>query len=574
MTTKRTKPRKVWHIVNTTVRNPNRIRQGLRALVVAGHEGRMQKDYEHQMAIALNEQGVIRLMPSTGDIRSISRKWRHAFVKLGLVWPDLSMLREIDSIHQNDIGEPFSLTPLGKALLQASGLRAEQEVFLRSLASLQLPSMLEPEYEAAPFSPLRHVIDILFTLENEGHQPSISSLEMASFVLVLSPEPDALETARLIADYRKRKEAEAHKRKYSKNELERRAKSVELRPTTLMDYQDVVIRYLKATGIFQSKGRGIALVPEHRALAKMLITDYTPELGNLEYLRKLCNGATLPTDSFEGAILALENLRTVASGYGIFVDESPYDKTDILELANLRHAYQDAIFLENESRFAQSQSSHIDEILCYMELLDKKLTTHKFKGGSLSIPREERPVYFEWILWRLLLAMNHLVTPPNRVRRFSVDQDFLPVHPAPGGGADVIAEYEDSVLVVEVTLTENSRQEAAEGEPVRRHVANVLENYQNSGKPVYGLFVARKIDTNTAHTFKIGIWYLKDDVEVALEIVPLTLKQLRTIIERGAGSKELHPKLLLDAIRECLSERRRAKNGPEWKRNIAKLIGV
>ena len=61
--------------------------------------------------------------------------------------------------------------------------------------------------------------------------------------------------------------------------------------------------------------------------------------------------------------------------------------------------------------------------------------------------------------------------------------------------------FEDAVVVVEVTLTSSSRQEAAEGEPVRRHVALYAEE-NTTGKDVYGLFIAPRVDTNTAHTFQ------------------------------------------------------------------------
>ena len=71
-----------------------------------------------------------------------------------------------------------------------------------------------------------------------------------------------------------------------------------------------------------------------------------------------------------------------------------------------------------------------------------------------------------------------------------------------------------------MTLTTNSRQEAAEGEPVRRHVADIV---LNSEKPVVGLFLANKIDTNTAETFRMGTWYTKDDIKIQLNIVPVTL---------------------------------------------------
>ena len=78
----------------------------------------------------------------------------------------------------------------------------------------------------------------------------------------------------------------------------------------------------------------------------------------------------------------------------------------------------------------------------------------------------------------------------------------------------------DYVIVVEVTLSTNSRQEAMEGEPVRRHVADLVQKYK---KPVYGLFVANKIDSNTErhlewvfgiqHKMTFGITYCAVNID-------------------------------------------------------------
>ncbi|WP_311316063.1 AlwI family type II restriction endonuclease [Caldibacillus thermoamylovorans] len=154
---------------------------------------------------------------------------------------------------------------------------------------------------------------------------------------------------------------------------------------------------------------------------------------------------------------------------------------------------------------------------------------------------------------------------------FKVDQDFLPLHPAPGNGPDMIFEFDDFVIVVEVTLTQSSRQEAAEGEPVRRHVAEIVDHYEQHGKRVYGLFLANKIDTNTAETFRIGVWYRPDDSRMALRIVPLTLEQFIHLFETGFRiNGRLDYKLLEQVLRDCLVESN--NDAPEWKRRIQQQI--
>ncbi len=96
----------------------------------------------------------------------------------------------------------------------------------------------------------------------------------------------------------------------------------------------------------------------------------------------------------------------------------------------------------------------------------------------------------------------------------------------------MIFEFEDFVFVVEVTLTSSSRQEAAEGEPVRRHVAKYVDDYELKGKRVYGLFIANNINTNTAETFRIGVWYRNDDSQLSVQIVPITLEDFSNLFEK------------------------------------------
>ena len=78
-------------------------------------------------------------------------------------------------------------------------------------------------------------------------------------------------------------------------------------------------------------------------------------------------------------------------------------------------------------------------------------------------------------------------------------------------------------------MSTSSRQEAMEGEPVRRHVSDAVLKYN---KPVYGMFIAVKIDTNTAETFRHGIWYARGDLKQRLDIVPLTLASIGNILWR------------------------------------------
>ena len=103
-----------------------------------------------------------------------------------------------------------------------------------------------------------------------------------------------------------------------------------------------------------------------------------------------------------------------------------------------------------------------------------------------------------------------------------------------------------------------------EGEPVRRHVSDAVLKYD---KPVYGMFIAIRIDTNTAETFRHGIWYTKDDKKQRLDIVPLTLAQFQKYFVAMFESNKAAPEKLRDLIVKCES-RRDILEAPAWKRYI------
>ncbi len=174
------------------------------------------------------------------------------------------------------------------------------------------------------------------------------------------------------------------------------------------------------------------------------------------------------------------------------------------------------------------------------------------------------------MIWRAFLAINSLTNAPWEARRFQIDQDFLPVSTAPGNGPDMVFEFKDAIIVVEVALTSSSRQEAAEGEPVRRHVAKYAERKRIFGKDVYGLFMALKIDSNTAHTFRLGDWYLPDDTKINLDIVPLTLEDFRKLLVGQKENLGRMPQLIKDVLIQCRA--RANQDAPVWKRSISSIF--
>ena len=117
-------------------------------------------------------------------------------------------------------------------------------------------------------------------------------------------------------------------------------------------------------------------------------------------------------------------------------------------------------------------------------------------------------------------------------------------------------------------MSTSSRQEAMEGEPVRRHVSDAVLKYD---KPVYGLFLAVRIDTNTAETFRHGIWYAKGDIKQRLDIIPLSLEQFRRHFISMFENKQARPEHLRELILQC-EAKRDSLNAPDWLRYISGVV--
>ena len=554
-----------WHLGNTTVRSPFRLRDGLVALSTSSLQGNLRgEEQERAFRRLLGEHGIVEL--GDDDTYSVGRKWRSALNKLGFLYPEVP---PASGIPQSEIGPIDMCTPNGWRLIRADTVPAMQECFLRALAAHYIPSALERKFDFAVFSPLRHTLAIMLELEKQTGESRLNFVEMAIVVqLTSSDEPLADIVARVLA-LRARRLASPNKRKFDRQEREAAAVLHGYAAGTFNDYADTNLRYLKATGLVQSKGRGLSLVPEKHVFVEKLIQDTGIPDSDRSYFITLCNGAKLPTDNKDSALAVLDDLLRQLEKRGIPFDATGKPTDTPADIAIIRHQIEGILSERNEEEYATRQAVEWEEIAAYMELIiTRKGKKTLSNGEDIEVPQAEAPAYFEWVLWRAFLAINSLANKPYEARRFKIDQDFLPVGTAPGNGPDLIFEFHDFVIVVEVTLTDNSRQEAAEGEPVRRHVADLVSHYAiQSGKPVYGLFIANRIDSNTAETFRIGVWFTRTDDKMRLDIIPVTLVQFKAFFEALFTSGRVEVGLIRELLDLC-GGLRPAHEAPAWKHEI------
>lgn len=558
-----------WHLGNTTVRSPFRLRDGLVALSTSSLQGNLRgEEQERAFRRLLGEHGIVEL--GDDDTYSVGRKWRSALNKLGFLYPEVP---PASGIPQSEVGPIDMITPNGWRLIRADTVPAMQECFLRALAAHYIPSALERKFDFAVFSPLRHTLAIMLELEKQTGESRLNFVEMAIVVQLTSSDESLADIVAQVLALRARRLAFPNKRKFDRQEREAAAVLHGYAAGTFNDYADTNLRYLKATGLVQSKGRGLSLVPEKHVFVEKLIQDTGIPDSDRSYFITLCNGAKLPTDNKDSALAVLDDLLQQLEKRGIPFDATGKPTDTPADIAIIRHQIEGILSERNEEEYATRQAVEWEEIAAYMELIiTRKGKKTLSNGEDIEVPQAEAPAYFEWVLWRAFLAINSLANKPYEARRFKIDQDFLPVGTAPGNGPDLIFEFHDFVIVVEVTLTDNSRQEAAEGEPVRRHVADLVSHYgAQSGKPVYGLFIANRIDSNTAETFRIGVWFTRTDDKMRLDIIPVTLVQFKAFFEALFTSGRVEVGLIRELLDLC-GGLRPAHEAPAWKREIETII--
>ena len=557
------KPVDIWLLGNTGLRNPRRIAEGFALFASSPFVGKLYgAENEAGFMSFLNQHGIINNEPGKDSSASHARKWRLMFEKSGLIYRRLKSKEGI----QEGYGSAGYITPFGYSFLQASTYAAQQECFLRAYSVEQMPTT----DKTGLFSPLRWILAIMIELEKKTGSSEISRTEFALWGHTTDPTYDINFVVEKILDLRNRRNLAASKRVFDRHEKEARGEHYKHKPDNFFDYADMNMRYLRITGIIQRKGRGLVINPvKHELAEKMAKTTISNHTKYEEYLT-LANGAPLPSDDMETALELLKSLRTMANEQKVFCDISDLKLDSAVNVNIARLRIEEALQQTSEIQFAERQRYEWQEIVEYMKLIEHGGGASKEEDEDLSVvvPKDETPAYLEWILWRAVLAIDHMLNKPYEVRGFKIDSDFLPVGTASGGKGDLYCDFANFALVTEVSMSISSRQEAMEGEPVRRHISDAIDKYE---KPVYGLFVAVKIDTNTAETFRHGTWYDRDDNKRRLNILPLSLKQFREFFTAMFFYQKISPDYLRDLILTC-SRHRDFMNGPDWKRYIDKTV--
>ncbi len=423
------------------------------------------------------------------------------------------------------------LSPAGHKLLTS---RRTDEVFLRQMLKFQIPSPYhKPSNNAAdfcvkPYLEMLRLVRTLGTLKFDELQ--LFGMQLTDYhdfnKIIRKIEKFREEKAKHVGSYRKFKAEYLNKElkkiyrdRILKGETKTResndcslAKFLKTQSTNTRDYADACFRYLRITGLVNVShvGKSLSIVPERLADVDYILkhVERKPVFVDDEaaYIDYLGDAATpkLLTDNRP----MLENkIRTEFPAITIPAKASLDELKDLL-----------TDLLENRKR--ENITEQVAKIKDYRQYDEIQQTFQQIENDELY----DAPLMLEWNTWRAMTMLDGGDIKAN----LNFDDYGKPLSTAAGNMSDIVCDYGDYMVCVEVTMASGQKQYEMEGEPVTRHLGKLKKN---SGKPCYCLFVAPTINDAcvshffTLHHLNLAMYGGKST------IIPLPLSIFRKMVE-------------------------------------------
>jgi len=405
----------------------------------------------------------------------------------------------------------IQLTPAGEELVNS---RRKDEIFLRQLLKFQVPSPFHKPTENSAEFWVKPYLE-LFRLVRHFGSLKFDELKMFGLQLVDYREFDTIvekinqfriakaqnegNYKRFRAEYFDRELREIYSADISSGNTRTRetndasiSKFLNTKASNMRDYADACARYLRATGLVNIShlGKSISIVPE-----KIQEVDYFLQNADREpcfvdnerqYVAYLGNPQT-PALLTDNRALLEQKIQAEFPQLQIPATAS------LVELKNL---FADQL----ENRKEQILTEQVAAIKDYRQFEEISTTFDQIIDNSLY----DTPLMLEWNTWRAMTMLDG----GNIKANLKFDDFGNPMSTAQGNMADIVCDYGDFGLTVEVTMQSGQRQYETEGEPVTRHLAKYKRETE---KPAYCLFIAPNInDACKAHFYalhKMNIQY-------------------------------------------------------------------
>lgn len=461
------------------------------------------------------------------------------------------------------------LTPAGEELVNS---RRKDEIFLRQLLKFQVPSPFHKptansaEFWVKPYLELFRLIRHFGSLKfDELKMFGLQLVDYRGFdTIVHKINQFRIAKAQNKGNYKQFRAAyfeqelrEIYKIEISSGNTQTREtkdhsieKFLDTKANNMRDYADACVRYLRATGLVNIShlGKSLSIAPEKTQEVDYFLqhTDRNPCFIDNEkkYVVYLGDSQT-PTLLTDNSELLKQK---------ISIEFPQVTIPEIVTLQSLKDLFAD----ETENRKAQILTEQVTAIKDYQLFEEITTTFEQILDNSLY----DAPLMLEWNTWRAMTMLDGGEIKAN----LKFDDFGNPMSTAQGNMADIVCDYGEFGLTVEVTMQSGQRQYETESEPITRHLAKYK---RETAKPAYCLFIAPKInDACKAHFYalhKMNIQYYGG----TSTIVPLPLTVFMKMMEDSYNANYIpepkHIQRLFERSNELANS---AQNEVDWHHKI------
>ena len=219
----------------------------------------------------------------------------------------------------------------------------------------------------------------------------------------------------------------------------------------LRDYSDAAVRHLRTTGIINATaiGKTLSIAPERRKDVEYILKTVSREpvfISDLTSYQEYLFNPNLPILLTDDRANILEKLS----------DEFKITPDINLNLNQLK----DLLNRRIEERRSQRIAAKVKDIKDYKLYEDIENVFNSINNYY------EPSLFLEWNAWRAMTMLNG----GNIKANLKFDDEGNPMNTALGNMADIVCDYGDFDITVEVTMAKGALQFKMEGEPVPRHI--------------------------------------------------------------------------------------------------------
>ena len=292
------------------------------------------------------------------------------------------------------------------------------------------------------------------------------------------------------------------------------------------------------------RGHSISIMPEKRKEVVFFLStiDRKPVYIDDEYnYKKYLFDGSVPELYSDNRLRLIEQVKEVTGKSEKIEEQTTNQLKDILENA----------IANKKKKILDKQIIELKEYKHYADVMD---TFDDIKNNVLY----DAPLMLEWNTWRAMTMLDG----GNIKANLKIDDKGQPMSTAAGNMSDIVCDYGDFGVAVEVTMQSGQKQYETEGEPVSRHLAKLKKT---TGKDAYCLFIAPKINESciayfyALHTMNIAFY---GGVSV---IVPLELDVFMNMVEQSYRAGYVpNPHQIKSLFEYSLDQAKKSADENEW----------